>query len=129
MQRTQDRTRTASKSPAISQADEALRRVRATTPQDSTAREMLARRAGLQLLRGLTDITRNHPHPHGTTLRVTVTVIDSGEDLGSVDVDSTNASDIGWLASRRNSTVRTAAAPAPAPAANGRPSLHIVRGA
>jgi hypothetical protein len=107
---------------ATTQADEALRRSRAA---DDSARDMLARRAGLQLLRGLTDLTRNLPHPHGTTLRVTVTVIDSGEDLGSVDVDATNASDLGFLASRRDTSIRTAA---PAPAPTGRPSLRLVGG-
>ncbi|MFD8839825.1 hypothetical protein [Streptomyces griseofuscus] len=95
------------------------------THQDPTAREMLARRAGLQFLRGLTDITRNLPHPHGTSIRITATVIDSGEDLGSVDVDSTNASDLGWLASRRTPSTRTT----PIPAADSKPNLHIVRGA
>jgi hypothetical protein len=95
--------------------------------QQDSAREMLARRAGLQFLRGLNDLTRKLPHPNGVTLRVTVTVIDSGEDLGSVDVDATNASDLGFLASRRNTSVRTRTAPAPAP--TGKPALRLVGGA
>ena len=106
------------------QADEALRRSRAADVD--SAREMLARRAGLQFLRGLNDLTRRLPHPNGVALRVTVTVIDSGEDLGSVDVDATNASDLGFLASRRDHTVRTTAAPASAPA--GKPALRLVGG-
>jgi hypothetical protein len=99
--------------------------------QTREAREMLARRAGLQFLRGLNDIAGNLPHPHGKTLRVTVTVVDSGEDLGSVDVDSTNASDLGFLASRRDANVRAkvSSAPARATAVNGKPSLRIVGGA
>lgn len=88
--------------------------------------QQMAARAGLQFLRGLNDLTRNLPHPNGVTLRVTVTVIDSGEDLGSVDVDSTNASDLGFLASRRDSAAH--AKPAPAPVYAGRPNLHVVGG-
>ena len=107
------------------QADEALRRV---TAQQDTARAMLARRAGLMFLRGLTDLTRKLPHPDGTTLRITVTVIDSGEELGAVDVDATNASDLGFLASRRDTTVRTKTTPAPAPVYAGRPNLRVVGG-
>lgn len=95
--------------------------------QTCQAREMLARRAGLQFLRGLNDLARKLPHPHGTALRITATVIDSGEDLGSVDIDCTNASDIGFLASRRDTTAHTKTALAPA--ATGKPSLRIVRGA
>lgn len=93
---------------------------------DPTARNMLARRAGLYFLRGLNDITRNHPHPCGATLRVTVTVIKTGEDLGSVDVDSTNANDIGYLASRRTIPTRPNTTTTPTPA--GKPRLHIVGG-
>jgi hypothetical protein len=104
------------------QADEALRRSRAA---DAGIREMLARRAGLQFLRGLTDLTRKLPHPDGPTIRVFAVLIDSGEDLGSVDVDATNASDLGFLASRRDHTVRTAA-PVPAPAS--KPALRLVGG-
>ena len=105
------------------QADEALRRV---TAQQDTARAMLARRAGLMFLRGLTDLTRKLPHPNGPALRITVTVIGTGEELGSVDVDSTNASDLGFLASRRNASVRAKTTPAPVYA--GRPNLHVVGG-
>lgn len=94
---------------------------------DRIARDMLARRAGLLFLRGLNDLTRNLPHPDGTTLRVTVTVIGTGEDLGSVDVDARNASDLGFLASRRHTTIRTQNTPAPVPA--GKPNLHVVGGA
>jgi len=112
-------------SPTTTQADEALRRV---TAQQDTARAMLARRAGLMFLRGLTDLTRKLPHPDGTTLRITVTVIDSGEELGAVDVDATNASDLGFLASRRDTTVRTKTTPAPAPVYAGRPNLRVVGG-
>lgn len=94
--------------------------------QQRIAREMLARRAGLQFLRGLTDLTRKLPHPNGPALRITVTVIDSGEELGSVDVDPTNASDVGFLASRRDDSLRAKTAPAPAPA--GKPALRLVGG-
>jgi len=111
--------------PDSTQADEALRRV---TAQQDTARAMLARRAGLMFLRGLTDLTCKLPHPDGTTLRITVTVIDSGEELGAVDVDATNASDLGFLASRRDTTVRTKTTPAPAPVYAGRPNLRVVGG-
>lgn len=109
------------------QADEALRRAQSA---DSDARRMLARRAGLMFLRGLTDMTRQLPSPAGTALRVTVTVIDSGEDLGSVDVDSTNLDDLGRLASRRAATFlrKPALAAVPSPAPSGRPVLRVVGG-
>jgi hypothetical protein len=93
--------------------------------QMQMAREMLARRAGLQLLRGLNDLARKLPHPDGRTLTVTVTVKDSGEELGSVDVDSTNADDLGFLASRRNTSPRPTTTPIPA----GKPALYVVGGA
>ncbi|MFF0009612.1 hypothetical protein ACFYQT_40160 [Streptomyces tibetensis] len=95
--------------------------------QQQMAREMLARRAGLQFLRGLNDLARKFPHSDGHALRVTVTVIETGEDMGSVDVDITNASDLGFLASRRDTTLRPKPAPAPAPA--GRRHLRSVGGA
>lgn len=91
------------------------------------ARELLGRRAGLQFLRGMNDLARNLPHPDGKTLRISVTVIDSGEDLGTVDIDATNASDLGFLASRRNTTLRPAPAPTPPP--TGKPNLRVVGGA
>jgi hypothetical protein len=95
--------------------------------QTQIAREMLARRAGLQFLRGLNDMARKLPHPDGRTLTVTVTVKDSGEQLGSVDVDTTNADDLGFLASRRDTSLRAKAAPAPVPAI--KPNLRLVGGA
>lgn len=107
------------------QVDEALRQARAA---DHDVHRAIARRAGLMFLRGLTDLTRKLPHPDGTTLRITVTVIDSGEELGAVDVDATNASDLGFLASRRDTTVRTKTTPAPAPVYAGRPNLRVVGG-
>ncbi|MEU1134128.1 hypothetical protein ABZ383_30445 [Streptomyces sp. NPDC005900] len=99
--------------------------------QVQMAREMLARRSGLQLLRGLNDLARKLPHPDGKTLRVTVEVIDSGEQLGSVDMDTTNASDLGSLASRRDTTVRSAkaatpAAPAPLIPIRNKTNLRLV---
>lgn len=95
--------------------------------QKQTARNMLARRAGLMFLRGLTDLTRNLPHPNGPALRITVTVITTGEELGSADIDTTNASDLGHAASHRNTKPRTTPAPAPAP--TGKPRLRLVGGA
>lgn len=121
-----DRTeQTAPSRTATTQADEALRRSRAA---DRDVHQALARRAGLMFLRGLTDLTRALPHPNGPALRITVTVIDTGEHLGSVDVDTTNASDLGFLASRRDASVRTKTTPAPAPVYVGRPNLHVVGG-
>lgn len=99
--------------------------------QQQMARVMLARRAGIQLLRGLNDLARNLPHPDGRTLRVTVDIIDQTgsivEQLGTADIDVTNASDLGFLASRRNTTIRPAPAPAPAP--SGKANLRLVGGA
>lgn len=112
-----------STTPDSTQVDEALRRARAA---DHDVHRAIARRAGLMFLRGLTDLTRKLPHPNGPALRVTVTVIDSGEELGAVDVDATNASDLGFLASRRDVSARTKPAPAPAPA--GKPTLRLVGG-
>lgn len=96
--------------------------------QTQMAREMLARRAGLQFLRGINDLARKLPHPDGKTIRITAVLIDSGEDLGTVDVDATNASDLGFLASRRDVTVRTKAAVAPV-VPIGKPNLRLVGGA
>ena len=78
--------------------------------QQQIAREMLARRAGLFFLRGLNDLARNLPHPDGPALQISAVVIGSGEDLGSVDLDVTNAQDLGFLASRRTPRPRTAPA-------------------
>lgn len=99
--------------------------------QQQMARDMLARRAGLQFLHGLEDLAAQLPHPDGRTIRITVEVIGTGEQVGSVDVDTTNATDLGFLASRRNTTLRPAPAPAPTatPRPSGRPSLRIVGGA
>ncbi|HEX5567111.1 MAG TPA: hypothetical protein VFY14_09350 [Streptomyces sp.] len=108
---------------ATTQADEALRRARTA---DFDIHRALARRAGLMFLRGLTDMTRQLPSPTGVALRITVTVIDSGEDLGSVDVDSTNLDDLGRLASRRAATFHRKPAPDPAP--TGKPALRLVGG-
>ncbi|MFE1451979.1 hypothetical protein [Streptomyces olivaceoviridis] len=70
----------------------------------------IARRAGLFFLRGLNDLARNLPHPDGPAIRITAVVIGTGEDLGSVDLDTTNAQDLGFLASRRTPRPRTAPA-------------------
>ncbi|MCX4911828.1 hypothetical protein [Streptomyces sp. NBC_00878] len=91
--------------------------------QQRIAREMLARRAGRNLLGGLTDMATEVPSAAGVALRVTVTVIDSGEELGTVDVDITNVDDLGAIASRRAAHLR--AKPAPA----GKANLHLVGGA
>lgn len=91
--------------------------------QERIAREMLARRAGRNLLAGLTDMATQVPSTDGVALRVTVTVIDSGEELGAVDVDITNADDLGAIASRRAAQLRAKPA-APAAKAN----LHLVGG-
>lgn len=102
--------------------------------QKQIAREMLARRAGLQFLRGLNDLARKLPHPDGRAIRVTVEIIDQAgnpvEHLGTADIDTTNTSDLGFLASRRDVTVRTkAAATPPAPMVpTGKPNLRLMAG-
>ncbi|MDX3283225.1 hypothetical protein, partial [Streptomyces scabiei] len=80
---------------------------------------------GRQFLTGLDDMASSLPHPDGRTLRVTVEVVASGERLGSVEVDTTNAADLGFLASRRHATVH----PTNAPVSSGRPNLRLVGGA
>ncbi|WP_055694238.1 hypothetical protein [Streptomyces prasinopilosus] len=103
---------------------------------DADIRNMLARRAGLTLLRGLADLTRRLPSPDGPALRVTVTVIATGEEVGSVDVDATNTDDVGHFASRRAETFRAKTTPTPAaglavvsaPAPAGTPVLRLVGG-
>lgn len=90
--------------------------------QKRIACDMLARRAGRNLLHGLTDMVTEVPSAAGVALRVTVTVIDGGEQLGTVDVDITNADDLGAIASRRAAQLR--AKPAPV----GKTKLHLVGG-
>ncbi|GGS96304.1 hypothetical protein [Streptomyces violaceus] len=91
--------------------------------QKQIAREMIARRAGRTLLVGLGDMVREVPSDAGVALRVTVTVIDSGEQIGTVDVDTTNADDIGYIATRRAAGLRNRPAP------TGKPALRLVGGA
>lgn len=93
--------------------------------QKQIAREMLARRAGRVLLCGINDMATELPSTDGKTLRITVEVIDSGEKVGTVDVDTTNADDLGLLGSRRAKQLRTKPNPAPV----GKPNLRLVGGA
>ncbi|MEZ7005696.1 hypothetical protein [Streptomyces sp. AD55] len=109
-------------SVGTSQADEALRRARSA---DRDIHRAIARRTGLLFLRGLTDLTRRLPSPAGPALRVTVTVIGTGEELGSVDIDSTNLGDLGSFATRRAATFQPNSNPTPV----GKPALHLVGGA
>lgn len=122
-----DRTEQPALSRITTQADEALRRARTTAQAaDFDIHQVIARRTGLVFLRGLTDLTRRLPSPAGPALRVTVTVLGSGEELGSVDVDATNLDDLGHFASRRAATFRPKSTPVPAPA--GKPALYLVGG-
>ncbi|MGW5582852.1 hypothetical protein [Streptomyces sp. NPDC003857] len=79
---------------------------------DLMAVQMLANRAGVGFLRDLASLVEAHPHPNGPALRVSVTVIASGEQLGEVDVDTTNLWDIGNLAARRAASPIEAETPA-----------------
>ncbi|MET8571878.1 hypothetical protein [Streptomyces sp. NPDC004783] len=115
------------------QADEALRRARnadttatavATTDRQNAIRQMIAARSGRNFLAGIHAMTTKLPSQAGLALRITVTVIDTGEDVGTVDVDSVNADDLGNLAARRAATFH--AKPTPAP--NGKPALRLVGG-
>ncbi|MGV9891709.1 hypothetical protein [Streptomyces sp. NPDC003395] len=95
------------------QADEGLRRSRAA---DRDVRQMLARRAGVNLINGLQTMAEQVPSPHGPALRITVTVIGTGETLPPVDVDSVNIADLARIAANRPDTLR------PQPA---RPARHL----
>jgi hypothetical protein len=113
-------------SASTSQADEALRRVTAQPAPTFNVREVLAHRAGRMLLCGINDMTSELPSPDGVTLRVTVTVISSGEVVGERDIDTTNARDLGTLGSQRTKQLRARYASAPAPV--GKPALRLVGG-
>lgn len=105
--------------------------------------QQLAARAGRRLLTALADLPEFRPRPGITLgrLRVSVTVADSGLDLGSVDLDSVNVDDLAELTARRAEGLRakharadrptpapTGTAPAPVPAPSGRPALRLVGG-
>jgi hypothetical protein len=93
--------------------------------QQQIGLEMAARRAGRVLLCGLNDMATDLPSPAGKTLRVTVTVISTGEQLGTEDVDSTNAHDLGTLGSQHTKQQRTRRNPTPI----SKPNLRLVGGA
>ncbi|MEU8472715.1 hypothetical protein AB0F30_33360 [Streptomyces sp. NPDC029006] len=76
-------------------------------------RRMVAHRAGREFLAVAAELAEAHPHPHGRSLRVTVTDADSGEDIGSVDIDSVNLWAL-WQHARRPEASPAAEAPAPA---------------
>lgn len=99
--------------------------------QERSTLDMLARRAGRNLLTGLTDMAQKVPSPHGLSLRITVEVIDSGEvvdTVGSVDVDTTNADDLGFIASQRAVTLAAKATEA-VQAPSCKSHLRLVGGA
>lgn len=87
--------------------------------QQRIAQTMLAERTGAGFLAAVAEMAAANPHPDGLTVRLTVTVIDGGTELGSVDVDVTNLWELGERARTR------AANPAP----TGRPALRLVGGA
>lgn len=88
--------------------------------QERIAHQMLAHRAGLDFINGLKQLTQKLPSPAGTSLRITVTVIDGGKELGSVDMDTTNLDDLGRLAARRAATFQ--------PQPSTRPVLRVIGG-
>jgi hypothetical protein len=90
--------------------------------QTQITRQIMARRAGRVLLCGLHDMATQLPSPHGKTLRVTVEIIESGEQIGTVDVDATNADDLGALGARR--AIQLGSKPAP----THKPQLRLVGG-
>lgn len=88
--------------------------------QTRMAQQMLAERTGAGFLAAVADMAAAHPHPNGPTIRVTVTAIDGGMELGTVDVDVTNLWELEQQARTRATTP---------PAATGRPALRVVGGA
>lgn len=90
--------------------------------QQRLAQAMLAEQTARQFLAAVAGMAAANPHPDGPTIRLTVTVIDGGTDLGSVDVDVTSLWELGERARAR------AANPAN-PASAFRPALRVVGGA
>jgi len=90
--------------------------------QKQIAHEMIAQRAGRNLLTGLNDMAQHLPSHAGLTIRVTATLISTGQHLGTVDVDSLNADDLGLMATRRAKVLRDKPAP------TGKPALRVVGG-
>lgn len=77
-------------------------------------------RAATEFLSAVAALVEAHPHPLGASLRLTVTAVGGGEQLGQVDVDVTNLWDLGGLADRRAAqTFEPASRP---------PRLQLVRG-
>ena len=87
--------------------------------QSRMALQMVAERTGAGFLAAVADMAAVHPHPAGPTVRITVTVIDGGEHLGTVDVDVTNLWELQQQARARAAT----------PARTDRPRLRVVGGA
>lgn len=90
------------------------------TADETWILHQLDARAAAEFLSAVAGLVEAHPHPLGASLRLTVTAVDSGEQLGQVDVDVTNLWDLGRFADRR-----AAASFEPAPQA---PRLQLLRG-
>jgi hypothetical protein len=95
--------------------------------QHAEARRMLAEREARHFITAVTELTTAHPHPHGPAVRITLTVIDGGEDFGTVDIDMTNLWALAQTAAARTNTAPAASHTSPTPAV-GRPALRLLGG-
>ncbi|MDX2658262.1 hypothetical protein PV382_18115 [Streptomyces scabiei] len=84
-------------------------------------------RTAAAFITAVTAMADANPHPVGATIRLAVTSIDGGRDLGVVDVDVTNLWDLAQRAQARAANPVPDVNPVPAPAA--RPALRLVGGA
>jgi hypothetical protein len=100
----------------------------ATTPDAIQADiyRQFAERAGRNFLDGLRALPEYKPRPGVDLglLRVTVSVVDSGLDLGSVELDPVNLGDLADITARRAEGLRAKHA-----LLAGRPNLRLVGGA
>ncbi|MFE6474635.1 hypothetical protein [Streptomyces rochei] len=96
--------------------------------QRAQARQQLAEREAHHFITAVTELTTALPHPHGPAIRITLTATETGEDLGTVDIDLTNLWSVSRSASARANTPIATGRPAPTPAVTGRPKLHVVGG-
>ncbi|WP_060888634.1 hypothetical protein [Streptomyces scabiei] len=94
------------------------------TAQADIARQIDERTAAA-FITAVTAMVGANPHPSGATIRLTVTSIDGGRDLGVVDIDVTNLWDLAQRARDRAANPVLAANPATA----ARPALRLVGGA
>ncbi|MFD8899944.1 hypothetical protein [Streptomyces ardesiacus] len=95
--------------------------------QHAEARRMLAEREARHFITAVTELTTAHPHPHGPAVRIALTVIDGGEDFGTVDIDVTNLWALAQSATARTNTAPVVSLTTPKPASS-RPVLRLLGG-